>query len=420
MKSKKGFTLVEIIAVIVIIVIVSLMAVPAVLKMIKNNKESAYQTKLKVILKQAKQYASDNENFLHSSNYKYINKVCNSITVKELQDAGYLKEITSTGASTSHVIDPRTGNNIDDKNIIVYINSSFPYDEVEKYNGGVVAIYQDSSWCNNSQTITEFAYSGDEQTFTVERDGYYKIQVWGAQGGSYQGRSYGGGLGGFAEGVVHLTTNDEVYVYVGGSGDTGGLAGGFNGGGAGIAYNGGGGATDVRVEGNTLYHRIIVAGGGGSGGRGPSAALVDYGRGGVGGGLEGGHNFVTSGGGTQTAAGSENAGFGYGEPARIAGSCSMDSQGIDGSGGGGWYGGSAGTHDLLCMQNTGGGGGSGFVYDGTNAVPAGYSVLFHRVLYPLLLTGESTRIPTYDETKTMTGNSGNGHVKITLVSPDDL
>ena len=164
MKNKKGFTLVEIIAVIVIIIIVSLMAVPAVLKMIKNNKESAYETKLKVILRQAKQYANDNDSFLNNSNYKYINKVCNSITVQQLQDAGYLKEITSTGSSTPHVIDPRTGQNMDDKNIILYINSREPYDEVEKYNGGIVAIYQNPSWCNNSQTITEFNYTGAEQT----------------------------------------------------------------------------------------------------------------------------------------------------------------------------------------------------------------------------------------------------------------
>lgn len=412
MKNKKGFTLVEIIAVIVIIIIVSLMAVPAVLKMIKNNKESAYETKLKVILRQAKQYANDNDSFLNNSNYKYINKVCNSITVQQLQDAGYLKEITSTGSSTPHVIDPRTGQNMDDKNIILYINSREPYDEVEKYNGGIVAIYQNPSWCNNSQTITEFNYTGAEQTFTVERDGYYKIQVWGAQGGSCaNGRNFGG-VGGFAEGVVHLTTDDEVYVYVGGSGDSGGLAGGFNGGGSGINFNGGGGATDVRVEGNTLYHRIIVAGGGGSCGRGGDAGGYNADIVGVGGGLTGsGPSY-----GTQTAAGSTNSGFGYGENARNTNNCG----GIDGSGGGGWYGGSAGDHGLLCMQDSGGSGGSGFVYDGTNTLPVGYAVTNHKVLYPLLLTGLSNKVPIYDETSTMTGNKGNGHAKITLVSPDDL
>lgn len=412
MKSKKGFTLIEIIAVIVIIVAVSLMAVPAVLKMIKNNKESAYDAKLKVILRQAKQYARDNDNFLNNSNYKYINKVCNSITVKQLQDAGYLKEVTSNGASSEHIINPTTGENIDDKNIILYINSKAPYDEVEKYNGGLVAIYQTSNWCNNSQVITEFDYTGEEQTFTVTRDGYYKIQTWGAQGGSCGNGYKFGGVGGFAEGVVHLTTDDEVYVYVGGSGDSGGLAGGFNGGGAGISYMGGGGGTDVRVEGNTLYHRIIVAGGGGSCGRGGDAGGYSRSFIGVGGGLTGSGPST----GTQTAAGSANAGFGYGENARNTSNCG----GIDGSGGGGWYGGAAGDHGLLCMQDSGGSGGSGFVYDGTNTVPSEYAVSNHKVLYPLLLSGASDQIPIYDETSTMQGNKGDGHVKITLVSPDDL
>ena len=419
MKNNKGFTLVEIIAVIVILVVVSLIAVPAVLHMIKRNKEIAYDAKLDLILKQSKQYARDHEEFLNNSEDIFIDKVCNSISVKELRQNGYLKEIYPNGKENSTITDPKTGQSIDDMNIIVYINSNNPYSEVEKYNGSIAAFYARDSWCNHNHPSTDFEYTGDEQTFTINKSGFYRLQVWGAQGGSCaRSENMCGGVGGYAEGVVHLDKDEEIYIYVGGSGDTGGLAGGFNGGGAGINFNGGGGGTDFRVEGNTLYHRIVVAGGGGSGGRGGDAGGYsgsgEYSNN-YGGGVSGGCALgFESGCGTQTSAGSSRAGFGYGEPAQNVNNCG----GIDGSGGGGWYGGAAGSHGLLCMQDTGGSGGSAFVYDGTNTVPEGYAVLQHVAIYPKLLSGISSRIPTYDNTSSMMGNKGNGFAKITLVSPD--
>lgn len=117
----------------------------------------------------------------------------------------------------------------------------------------------------------EFAYTGAMQTFTAPADGIYKLQVWGAQGGSYNS-SYGvGGKGGYSEGNIKLTEGTKLYVYVGGQGGYGTTTtynvqtgGGYNGGGD-AAYRGGagGGATDIRIDGNTYYYRVIVAGGGG-------------------------------------------------------------------------------------------------------------------------------------------------------------
>lgn len=411
MKSKKGFTLVEIIAVIVILITVSLMAVPAVLKMINRNRDVALETKKALILKQAKQYARDNEDFLFQSNKKYFSKVCNSITVKQLLDAGYLKEIADDGSNGVHVINPKTKEYMDDANIVVYINSKEPHDDNLKYIGSFVSIYKPSTWCYDEAPNVTFSYTGTEQTYTPDVAGYYLLEVWGAQGG-WNNPDFKGGRGGYASGVIHLSLDDTLYVYIGGSGQTGGLAGGWNGGGAGINYNGGGGATDIRVEGNTLYHRIIVAGGGGSASRGGS---LDGGAGGAGGGLDGipCPNCGVYGGGSQTGPGSAGAGFGYGEPARNANNCG----GIDGSGGGGWYGGSAGDHGLLCMGDNAGSGGSGFAYDGTNTVPEGYAVLNHVLESPLVLSGNSNLIPTYDGIEHMKGNQGDGFAKITFISP---
>lgn len=76
--------------------------------------------------------------------------------------------------------------------------------------------------------------------------------------------------GGYSEGEIKLTKGTKLYVYVGGRGNhgtstayTAHSGGGYNGGGnAGYGGGGGGGATDIRIGGDTLYDRVIVAGGG--------------------------------------------------------------------------------------------------------------------------------------------------------------
>ena len=410
MKSKKGFTLVELLAVIVILITVTLMAVPTVLRLVKKSRQSAYDSKTALILKQAKQYARDHDEFLFESGKKYISYVCNSITVKQLLDAGYLKEIADNGGNSAHITNPVNGQNMDDMSIIVYIYSNDPANEVNQFIGNYISLFQDGSWCNTSYSSTQFRYTGSVQYFHANQAGYYRLQVWGAQGG-YQSIPESGGLGGYAEGIVHLERGETAYVYVGGAGNTGGTAGGWNGGGAGIDYNGGGGATDIRVEGTSLYHRIIVAGGGGSGPRLDANNL--WLKGGAGGGLDG-IACTGEGGqpGTQTGPGSSGAGFGYG--ATAINSCG----GMNGSGGGGWYGGAAGTHDgTLCFDSGAGGGGSGFVYDGTNEdLPEGYAVENHVLTNTILLSGASSDIPTHDNQSTMTGNEGNGFALITFIS----
>lgn len=72
--------------------------------------------------------------------------------------------------------------------------------------------------------------SGKCEEFIVPYTGYYKLEVWGAQGGS-------GGNGGYSSGYIKLQKEEKLYVYVGGRGqdrkyiDSNYLVGGFNGGG---------------------------------------------------------------------------------------------------------------------------------------------------------------------------------------------
>lgn len=144
------------------------------------------------------------------------------------------------------------------------------------------------------QTVTDFAYTGAVQSITLN-PGTYKLQCWGAQGGSnaaasaYSITAKAGGKGGYSEGVLTLSESKTLYVFVGGQGSSSGN-GGWNGGGGGsgsASYNNsgtngvsrmgcGGGATDIALVTSdmayysyrnartsaSLLSRIIVAGGG--------------------------------------------------------------------------------------------------------------------------------------------------------------
>lgn len=102
----------------------------------------------------------------------------------------------------------------------------------------------------------DFNYTGGFQEFTVNKDGIYKLEAWGAQGANYSS-SYLGGKGGYTYGTLNLKKGDVIKVAVGSQGTSN--AGGYNGGGAVKKGQGGGGKTDVYLNG-TL---IMLAGGGG-------------------------------------------------------------------------------------------------------------------------------------------------------------
>ena len=255
-------------------------------------------------------------------------------------------------------------------------------------------------------TVTNYAYTGAKQTVTL-KPGRYKLECWGAQGGYRSSSSYGG-LGGYSVGEISLEKQTTLHVYVGGSGNTGKTNGGFNGGGARATYNGGGGATDIRVGTDSLYARVIVAGGGGSDGATNKNGM--YGGGETGGTTT--QNYGSGGGGgTQTAGGtggSGNAGtFGQGGEGKAA------SNGYAGAGGGGWYGGGGSFPDSSGDDDRGGGGGSGFVWTGKNA-PSGY--LLGSAYY---LTNASTKAGNTSFTapggSSETGHSGDGYARITCL-----
>ena len=255
---------------------------------------------------------------------------------------------------------------------------------------------------NNGRTIYEFDYTGEEQTFTAPKEGYYKLETWGAQGGDRG--SNNGGKGGYSTGIIHLDENEKIYIYVGGNGTTNN---GYNGGGLLPDLNiYGGGATDIRVKGNTLYNRVIVAGGGGSVGSTSNA-------GGYGGGLTGGDaigSYGTQGtGGTQIAGGTGNISGIFGQ----GGNGLHANGGYGGAGGGGFYGGGGSSVDGSGDDDRSGAGGSGFVWTASATVPEGYLLTSDTYLTNgVTISGNNDFVnPFTDEEET--GHTGNGYVKIT-------
>ena len=254
---------------------------------------------------------------------------------------------------------------------------------------------------------TNFTYTGECTTYIAKSDGYYNLEVWGAQGGNYN-TTYVGGLGGYSKGIVHLEKGTTLYVCVGGQPQTvtttkTAVPGGFNGGGNGFNRDyssiytygqAGGGATDIRIGQNSLYARVIVAGGG----SGSNNRTSGYAGGGTSG-VTGQSGYA----GTQTSAGTGGS-FGQGGSASTSGN--NYKYGASG-GGGGFYGGGAGTsYSDSTNYDKYSGGGSGYVYTSTTASSYPSGCLLNSTYY---LTAASTTEGT---------NTGHGKAMITYIGKE--
>ena len=286
-----------------------------------------------------------------------------------------------------------------------------------------------------------FEYKNTAQQFDIQVTGYYKMKVWGAQGGYRATEAYAG-RGGYAEGDVYLNAGDVLYIHTGGAGGNGSsgcgstiCAGGYNGGGYRYKYYGGGGATDIRINNDSLLARVIVAGGGGSDGATNKKGMY-------GGGTSGGsstENYTAVGnyggkGGTQTYSGysasytittQTTTGLNANTLANYAGGFGFGgggvylSSGYGGAGGGGWYGGSGNVPDGSVDDDRGGGGGSGYIYTSSTASNYPSGCLLNSSYY---LTNSSMKSGNESITSpnggTETGHAGNGYAYLTYIGKE--
>ncbi len=260
-----------------------------------------------------------------------------------------------------------------------------------------------ATWMDYSVIYT---YTGDYQTFSIPLTGYYQLEVWGAEGGSYD-PTLGQQKGAYASGYISLNKDDVIYIYVGGAGTTNGngttIPGGFNGGGTALGYsdsnNGsGGGATDIRLD-TSLNSRILIAAGGG-GTVGPTVASGNYGGSLI------ATNAVWTAGSTYTATGGTQISAGGGTVSGAFGQGANGGTTYRAGGGGGYYGGGVHTYT--------GAGGSSFIsgYAGSNAITSSSS------------TTATNNTIHYSNNYFINGsmatsvNSGNGYAKITFIGEE--
>lgn len=245
-----------------------------------------------------------------------------------------------------------------------------------------------------------FDYTGKKQTFVVPT-GVKRLTViarGGAGGGQFCSCPSDGypGLPGRVYAVIRVRPGDRLYVFVGASGPHGGFNGGGSDGTNGYGYDtgsSGGGASDVRMAGDKLEDRIIVAAGGG--GAGGATGAYDFapggngggrvgksggggGSGGAGGGGGGGtHRKGGSGGpaglGSGTSESGDNGALGRGGNGGAGKAAQYYSEGGGGGGAGGGYyggggGGGGGGDSSEYPSSDGGGGGGGSSYVEPNAI----------------------------------------------------
>ena len=281
-------------------------------------------------------------------------------------------------------------------------------------------------------TTQTYSYTGTVQQVDLPA-GTYKLEVWGAQGGSHTTKVANGGYGGYSTGTITTTDNSIIYVLVGGKGGLNNA--GYNGGGSasGSKSLGGGGATHISTSAGVLSSLssnksailLVAGGGGGAAGRynDEQVYMLD---GGQGGGFTGGssssfgnndHGGTT--GGTQTNGGSYSSGScgtGSGGQAGSFGQGGKSTSIGSGGGGGGYWGGygASGLNSCSGGYGPGGGGGSGYINTSklANAFMYGYNVS----------TSSTASTKTYSTTNvssTPTSNyakSGDGAARITPIN----
>ena len=370
MKKNKGFTLIEVLAVIVILGLIGVIIIPKVTESIKLAKEKKFivsaNNLIDIFSSIAIEKKANMENFTGCS-YNFETSVTDC---PEFQYSGVLPDRGSMSVDGD-------GN----------VTCTLYYNDI-RYSCEGNEVFVDGE-VESEYLFGYVSGTNNEQSLVIPKSGYYKLEVWGAQGGDTNGNT--GGYGGYSTGFVWFDKGEKIYINVGGEGGTQSsysdlAAGGYNGGGQGgkgtaSNYNnvysgaGGGGATHIALKTGILSFLssdqekvLIVAGGGGGAG---SISGVNGGSGGgfigVRGSSDTTHTQYYSTGGSQKTGGLDQSG----ESSVVAGSFGLGSNfnGIyGGTGGGGGYYGGGGTN----RNHSGAGGGSGYI---------GNSRLFNAVMY---------------------------------------
>lgn len=400
MKNKKGFTLVEILAVIVVLVIITVLAINKISDVMKKNNESAVKANALTFIKAVEENAS-------------LSRVTGNLTdgiysTEELNESGIKLSGTHPKGGQVYLLNGKI-----DSACLVYDKYSATYS-----NGSITKIEKGTCDSFVIEIAYDFNYTGKEQVFNAQYNGVYKIEAWGAQGGS-KDATHKGGYGGYSVGYINLNKGDKLYINVGGKGEDGVSAGlwqgGYNGGGNGkmtprndCFNSGGGGATSIATKSGLLAiftsaadknKIIIVAGGGGGSGYYNNN---DYGNGGSAGGASGEIGGHVSQAGRRGGPGTQLTGYSVGKGE------DGSTKGDGGAGGGGGYFGG-----FASITNGGGGGGSGYI--GNSLISNGSMYCYNCEESSEETTKTTSTTCTNGEPTANCAKEGNGYVRISLV-----
>lgn len=351
MKNRKGFTLIEMLAVVTIIGLLAGLIITRINRSIADSKKTASLANANLLVGALEDY------YMQAKARGAFNGCSYDFGESSNTCTGF--SFTGTVPNQGAITLSSTGSVDGD---LVFGDYSYVVD------GGIVTTYVELT-----DPVFDFDYvsigADKEQYFAVPATGYYKLEVWGAQGASVS--SYIGGYGGYSSGIIHLNSNTDLYINIGGMGvaqtssvSTGtSYAGGYNGGGHGYSQGsdsslrtgGGGGASHIAIVSGTLgslsgYRNtggenisneiLIVAGGGAS----AYGYRSKWWNGNSGGGMTGGYSF------DQSYAATQTTGYQFGQAGSSFGT------GVNYAGaGGGWYGG------VSVWGEVGAGGGSGYI-----------------------------------------------------------
>lgn len=271
-----------------------------------------------------------------------------------------------------NTIDSVSSGLISGNSLYAFIDASFSAGSVSGTNGPSIAQARAgltgigvAVWKDNT---SYFNVTAGIQYWTVPSNGTYRIEAWGAQGGTSASLTYNGGLGARMQGDFTLNSGEIVRILVGQQG-------------IGTYGGGGGGTFVVRAPYNTDASILLIAGGGNpisawssvvshgtTSTTGQTSSAYAGGSNGNGGtsnaGAYGGAGFSGNALGTDTCSatrplafingGSGGAGAG-GNVGGFGGGSATDSQCYGASGAGGGYSGGGGTSS---SSQFGGGGGS--------------------------------------------------------------